>query len=631
MKRNGFSLAELLATIVILSVIILIAVPSYLGVTKSVKEKNYQNKKDYLTTKALEYANDNNIDNKTITVNTLLVEGYIASDGDSTNEYENIVNPNGGYFDCDLIDIRKDGDIYSVEITETNNCDMVKIEEASEKIKIYVYDENDLDTELGINNVVNWTSNNVLLFVDVSKLELKDNTITYDVGGSTIVKNKNIASSVKENINNSSNILKVDSLIFLDTTYQVTVNTEEGLITQNVRVRIDKESPYVNVTVSNEWTNNNKEVQILGSDGNGSGVDKYYYVSSDTLPTRVPSRDDFNITSSSIMLGAGVYYFYAIDKVGNISTTPLKVDIANIDVDAPVCKLPADSANWTKGSVTITYGCESDTKSGCKTEDMTKTFTQTTGYYDLTWNIKDNLDNETTCQKRVNVKLDNTPPTYVFNETNSKGLHEGKYIDYVNVTVSCRDGESGIASGSQTKTFQGRGTYTISGTCKDNVGNTTNYSKTYTIVEWGTDGSKCGTYQCNPHNCNPYSCNPHNCNPHNCNPYSCNPYNCNPYSCNCWDYCAEEGWVGGGFIDAGCHSDPVIGCPCCTGSSIPNCWVYGESCGGYSQTWSCIRYERGCNTCWNTCYNTCWNTCYDTCYDTCYNTCYDTCSYSCYY
>jgi type IV pilus assembly protein PilA len=82
MNKKGFTLVELLATIVIMGIIIAIAVPSYIHITQSTKEKAYESKKEYIEAKAISYASENDLDPATITVADLINAGYIEADSD---------------------------------------------------------------------------------------------------------------------------------------------------------------------------------------------------------------------------------------------------------------------------------------------------------------------------------------------------------------------------------------------------------------------------------------------------------------------------------------------------------------------------------------------------------------------
>ena len=58
MKNKGFTLVELLAVLVILGLLITLAVPNILGVSKNVKEKSYQTKIDIIENAAITYTSD---------------------------------------------------------------------------------------------------------------------------------------------------------------------------------------------------------------------------------------------------------------------------------------------------------------------------------------------------------------------------------------------------------------------------------------------------------------------------------------------------------------------------------------------------------------------------------------------
>jgi prepilin-type N-terminal cleavage/methylation domain-containing protein len=60
--KNGFTLTELLAVIVILSILMLIAIPAYNDVAEDVKRVNLESMKTTLVNTVLDYANKNLID-----------------------------------------------------------------------------------------------------------------------------------------------------------------------------------------------------------------------------------------------------------------------------------------------------------------------------------------------------------------------------------------------------------------------------------------------------------------------------------------------------------------------------------------------------------------------------------------
>ena len=67
MKKNkGFTIPELLAVIVILGILMTVAIASYNGISKKVKENSLTQKINYLQEKAYEYASDNNVKSATI-------------------------------------------------------------------------------------------------------------------------------------------------------------------------------------------------------------------------------------------------------------------------------------------------------------------------------------------------------------------------------------------------------------------------------------------------------------------------------------------------------------------------------------------------------------------------------------
>lgn len=85
MQKKGFTLVELLVVIVIISLIVLIAVPSIIAINKNINKRLYESKKELINSSAEMYANNNPdiFNGRTevkVTVGELISKGYIEAD-----------------------------------------------------------------------------------------------------------------------------------------------------------------------------------------------------------------------------------------------------------------------------------------------------------------------------------------------------------------------------------------------------------------------------------------------------------------------------------------------------------------------------------------------------------------------
>ena len=104
-KNKAFTLTELIAVIVILSILITLSVVVFMNIRRNTLEKEYTNLVSYLETKAALYAKDTGI--TTISVEDLIKEGYIKPD-DETDIYDPRDNKS---MNCYLIKMEfKDGE-----------------------------------------------------------------------------------------------------------------------------------------------------------------------------------------------------------------------------------------------------------------------------------------------------------------------------------------------------------------------------------------------------------------------------------------------------------------------------------------------------------------------------------------
>ena len=498
-KKNsrGFSIPELLAVIVIMGILITIATASYNGISRSLKQKTYDNKISLIKTKAIEYAMDNKVDVGTISVATLLQEGYLDMDANLEDEYGNnkLSNPLGGYLDCYKIDINKYIDDYDVDITNDNSCELAELAVLSSKLDIEIYadkGDNLKQYGLGKNKNTEWTNKDVYLFLNPkalndNKLSTDNMKISWLVNGDVVTYNGALASEVTK-VKGYANIYKVSTLLLFNGEVTVKVETIKGVLTKSVDVKIDKESPKVDLSADASFSTSKKRIIFNGNDGSGSGFDEYAYaLEDDVKKTPIFRYKSDNGSNYVDVYENKTYYAYAKDKAGNVSDSPTEIKITNIDNKVPVCNIPAGQEGWSR-SYTYTYGCRNDVGSGCATPSTTETITTDTDKINLNWNIKDNIGNNETCSTNLQAHVDVTAPTcqIVISNNSVKGENNW-YTSDVEVNLVANDNLSGIAekglSTSSSEDYNGveqiilrndteRSGITYYGYVKDKAGNT---------------------------------------------------------------------------------------------------------------------------------------------------------------
>ena len=498
-KKNsrGFSIPELLAVIVIMGILITIATASYNGISRSLKQKTYDNKISLIKTKAIEYAMDNKVDVGTISVATLLQEGYLDMDANLEDEYGNnkLSNPLGGYLDCYKIDINKYIVDYDVDITNDNSCELAELAVLSSKLDIEIYadkGDNLKQYGLGKNKNTEWTNKDVYLFLNPkalndNKLSTDNMKISWLVNGDVITYSGSLASEVTK-AKGYANIYKVSTLLLFNGEVTVKVETIKGVLTKSVDVKIDKESPKVDLSADASFSTSKKRIIFNGNDGSGSGFDEYAYaLEDDVKKTPIFRYKSDNGSNYVDVYENKTYYAYAKDKAGNVSDSPTEIKITNIDNKVPVCNIPAGQEGWSR-SYTYTYGCRNDVGSGCATPSTTETITTDTDKINLNWNIKDNIGNNETCSTNLQAHVDVTAPTcqIVISNNSVKGENNW-YTSDVEVNLVANDNLSGIAekglSTSSSEDYNGveqiilrndteRSGITYYGYVKDKAGNT---------------------------------------------------------------------------------------------------------------------------------------------------------------
>ena len=310
-------------------------------------------------------------------------------------------------------------------------------------------------------------------------------------------------------------------------------------------------------------------------------------------------------------------------KNGNWFNTNVKFEISLTDNEVVTSvRRRFNSAGQKDGSTTLdNYGAwNAATINSPKTGITSQNTVTSDGYRKLQYEFSDAAGNKTSFT--VIVKLDKAAPNATFS------LNSGS----AKASATCSDALSGGSTGSQSNVSLTGSSYTLSGTCKDNAGNTANYSKTYTKSR----ADVCGTERYNYHDCmncacsNTCSCgDPHNCPRSCCTSYSCKrtyqgtcTRTCYTGSCMCSDYvtrsvsscaytnCAEycanalgKRMIGGslrGYTDSYTCTKTAYDA-CCSGT------CYDAACGDPYNCSCGHNCSCGANSCWDTRNKECWH------------------------
>ena len=141
--NKGFTLVEVMATIVILTIIMLIAVPIYNGVREGINESVYDSKIKEVLAKAESYASENHA--FVFDIKTLIESGEISAD----NETGIYVDPRTGRdMRCDVINAVYKENRYEVSITESDTCyNSEELENLYGMVSLKLYNQEDKEIE----------------------------------------------------------------------------------------------------------------------------------------------------------------------------------------------------------------------------------------------------------------------------------------------------------------------------------------------------------------------------------------------------------------------------------------------------------------------------------------------------
>ena len=539
MKKNGFTLVEVMAVVVILAILLSLGVGIYNRVYENQQQKTYEHKVSMIELSAEKWATETNLSRPiTITVQKLIDDTYFQADSYDEDNAEYVVEDprDNSSLLCNTIDITIENGTPKATMNETKDCDLKEQESDSRYIIVYPYqyypETNQVGRALSMDdtNTIEWTKTAVLLLVNPNG-KYKDETyskVIFSSGANSLEKevNNNILNNVNENSTlanpeNYANVYVVDASLFLQAEYTISLETVAGIKNKDVYVQIDKEAPTIEAFVEGSYTNAEKTITLRGSDGAGSGLKGFYVSTSPTNPGSELIASDYEAT---VKKPNGTYYVFAEDKVGNISDEGKKVEVKNIDESTPSCKIEIVSGTlgsngWYTSNVTIRMTSESAaTGTGLSyaittsttpsydqgfvregeivTKDVLLSTDKIHKYYGY---VKNSIGATGTCS--IEVKVDKTPPSCVWSGESTQWTQNDRTI-----SLACSDATSGcvttnIASKKYSwNTKTDNWNYTI----RDNAGLTTACNKAVNVYvdkftefstsygSWGSCSESCG-------------------------------------------------------------------------------------------------------------------------------------------
>ena len=311
-NNKAFTLTELIAVIVILSILITLSVVVFMNIRRNTLEKEYTNLVSYLETKAALYAKDTGI--TTISVEDLIKEGYIKPD-DETDIYDPRDNKS---MNCYLIKMEfKDGE-YIAKLSDdfTNEDGTCKEYTKTSGYEICRINGNNCYS-IGADE---WFNENI-------KLGIKD------VNG--LINSVDASYSWSTNTGFTSNDKNVTTEVSLigDITYKCEVKmkdkTGKDIVGVAIKeIKIDMEKPIISEIKYDNNYNTSKTIEIVANDGMGSGIGGY---------SIVPDGQDCNNFSNSNKIDVNDNGYYKVcvrDKAKNISNVE-RINIETIDKEYP--------------------------------------------------------------------------------------------------------------------------------------------------------------------------------------------------------------------------------------------------------------------------------------------------------
>ncbi len=311
LNNRAFTLTELIAVIVVLSLVITATVAIFVNVRKNVLKKEYDNLVVYLETRAVEFANKTSV--TTISVEDLIEEGFIKPD-DETDIYDPRDNSS---MNCYILKMEYKNGEYIAKLSSNLGQTEGKCNKYN---RTTLYDICKVINNKCVSINSNWINDNITLGVAYNNELLVGDNIEYNWSTNTgFTSNENMVTTNVElvgNINYKCEVSRKDA----------DGKDANGVATKNIQ--IDKESPVINeLKMDTNWSVS-KNIDVLASDGMGSGIGGYAIAKVNSECTNYAGDKNLKVNEN------GTYKVCVKDKVGNVSVEKT-IEVDKIDKEAP--------------------------------------------------------------------------------------------------------------------------------------------------------------------------------------------------------------------------------------------------------------------------------------------------------
>lgn len=310
-NKKGFTLIELIAVLVVLSILITSSVAVFINIRNSVLRKEKNNLITYLETKAIEYANETNV--TAVSVEDLIKIGLIKPD-DETDIYDPVTRES---MNCYIIDLVWEDGEYKAKFGSNVGKNGTTCNEYTRRKNLVI-------CQVAGNNCND--IKNEQWFKDDITIGLKF------VNGKRIIKESGYEISWKSNtgISSTEDTIKTNVDLIANINYTAKVIKDNEVSEASQIVNIDKEAPIINEIKYNTHWSKSKEIEIIASDGLGSGVGGYVIVLENEKCSGYNTNNKITIKSN------GNYKVCIRDKAGNETEKVIKVSTIDTKPENPI-------------------------------------------------------------------------------------------------------------------------------------------------------------------------------------------------------------------------------------------------------------------------------------------------------